>query len=407
MSDSLVTAVLERTSDGGRRGRLLAWPRSLAERHPTAARWLRTAWVVWSWLSLALYLVSLVLVPSLREGARPWLWCYWILIVWFLLARTKTLRWRLLALTFSAACVLAPLIGLVEVALARATGMDVNARDGAVLLAGPVEEALKLLPLVGILLLARKRARRLAVVDCLLVGLAAGLGFQAVEDAVRRLALTVNPQGLAGLLATLLHDPNDPAGGYAQYYFWLLPGALFGMVVVDHAMYNADESATGFGGPHDLRVPDWLLWLWRLWGHGLLERPLLVGLLVVALAADVQRLRHVWPLLPPVPELRWASVPAERMRRAVAPPSAHGPAGQPGRRTSRAIALTLRSGADLLSFVLHELALLFLAATGGEQLAGAQAPEGGARAGGQQPAGGPVPAGGHALGGAQAVEAGE
>ena len=372
MSDSLVTAVLERTSDGGRRGRLLAWPRSLAERHPTAARWLRTAWVVWSWLSLALYLVSLVLVPSLREGARPWLWCYWILIVWFLLARTKTLRWRLLALTFSAACVLAPLIGLVEVALARATGMDVNARDGAVLLAGPVEEALKLLPLVGILLLARRRARRLAVVDCLLVGLAAGLGFQAVEDAVRRLALTVNPQGLAGLLATLLHDPNDPAGGYAQYYFgllpgwsnsqnhayfgghhvltalvaagiglalrgrrrfgaklWLLPAALFGMVVVDHAMYNADESATGFGGPHDLRVPDWLLWLWRLWGHGLLERPLLVGLLVVALAADVQRLRHVWPLLPPVPELRWASVPAERMRRAVAPPSAHGPAGGP------------------------------------------------------------------------------
>jgi hypothetical protein len=56
--------------------------------------------------------VSLVLVSSLREGARPWLWCYWILVVWFLLARTKTLRWRFLALAFSAACVLAPLIGL-------------------------------------------------------------------------------------------------------------------------------------------------------------------------------------------------------------------------------------------------------------------------------------------------------
>jgi RsiW-degrading membrane proteinase PrsW (M82 family) len=159
-----------------------AWERwrarlgSLVVRHPVAARRLRVAWVTWTWLSLGLYAVALLLVPSLRQGMRPWLWCYWILLVWFLLGRTKTLSWRFLALTFSGASLLAPLIGLAEVAVAGLAGADVDARDGAVLIAGPLEETLKLVPLLVILPAARQRARRLGVVDHLLLGFAAGLG---------------------------------------------------------------------------------------------------------------------------------------------------------------------------------------------------------------------------------------
>ena len=436
-------------------GRVVAWARSQAERRPLVAARVRTGWVVWTWLSLACYLLGLVLVPSLRQGLRPWLWCWWILVVWFLLARTKTLTWRSLALTFSGACLLAPLIGVVELLVARVMGADVNARDGAVLIAGMVEEPLKLLPLLLVPVVAgRRRARRLAVADYLLLGLAAGLGFQAVEDAIRRLALSVHPQGLFGLLGVLFGaNPNDPHGGYPQYGFgllpgwsdqggraffaghgvltalvaagiglavrgrrrfgaraWLLPLALLGMAMVDHAMYNASGQASGSGGPHDLRVPGWLLHAWRLWGHGLLERPLLVALLLVALLADVRRLRRAWPLLPPLPVVLWTRRPARWAAGAAARLVRDLPndAAPVFRRCAQSAAGTLATAGQAASFVLHELALLAVSATGGRAApdtgAGPQAvPEAGREA---QPAARPearLPQAGPPIGGESAA----
>jgi hypothetical protein len=96
--------------------------------------------------------------------------------------------------------------------------------------------------LLLIMLFARPRARRLAVADYLLLGLAVGLGFQAVEDAMRRLALTVHPQGLLGLLSSLLGgNPDDPASGYPQYGLGLLPG------------WSDNHGRAFFGGHHRRR----------------------------------------------------------------------------------------------------------------------------------------------------------
>lgn len=410
-------------------GRLAHAVRRFARRHPVLVRRMRVGWTVWSWLSLVLFAAALVLVPSARAGARPWLWCYWILIVWFLLARTKTLSWGLVALTFTGACLLAPLIGLADVAVAGLLDADINGQDGAVLVAGPAEETLKLLPLGVLAVVARPRVRRLAVVDWLLLGLAAGLGFQAVEDAMRRLALTVRPGGLLGMLAELLRpDPDDPAGGLPQYglgllpgwsdhageaffaghhvgtalvavavglalrgrqrlgsVLWLLPAGLLGMVVVDHAMFNAVSSGAvpppgvpgvrlpevRGGGPfaidlHLVQVPEWLVRVWDLWGNGSLQRPLLVGLLLVGMAADADRLLRVGALLPPLPEVTWTALPA-RWGQALATRAPH-PRTDAARlvRRARSAAATLAASAGVtVTVVTHELALL-AAATNGE-----------------------------------------
>ena len=49
-------------------------------------------------------------------------------------------------------------------------------------IAGPVEETLKLLPLAAVAWFATNRWRRMGVADHLLLGVAAGAGFQLTEE---------------------------------------------------------------------------------------------------------------------------------------------------------------------------------------------------------------------------------
>jgi len=73
-----------------------AW-RRWSLRHGTALRRLRRARSVWLWLSLAWLLVLVVARPELRESLRVFARVYWLLVVWFLLTRTRTVPWRLVA----------------------------------------------------------------------------------------------------------------------------------------------------------------------------------------------------------------------------------------------------------------------------------------------------------------------
>jgi len=57
--------------------------------------------VVEAWLCVPLLLVMYVAVPTVQQGVRVWLPIYWLLILWFLLARTKTVSWRLVATVFA------------------------------------------------------------------------------------------------------------------------------------------------------------------------------------------------------------------------------------------------------------------------------------------------------------------
>jgi hypothetical protein len=59
-------------------------------------RWVRL-WAITLWVGLAALLVVLVLVPEFRIWLRIWLWLYALLVAWFVVARTRTVSWRLVA----------------------------------------------------------------------------------------------------------------------------------------------------------------------------------------------------------------------------------------------------------------------------------------------------------------------
>src|SRR5262245_59242964 len=104
--------------------------RAWAAGHPRLARSLRRAWVVWTVGSVVAYLLALSFVPAWRTATAPWLWSYYALLLVFLAARTKTVSWRFVAAAFSAGALLAPVIGLLEVAFAEVIDADVGFRDG-------------------------------------------------------------------------------------------------------------------------------------------------------------------------------------------------------------------------------------------------------------------------------------
>src|SRR4051812_38758716 len=85
--------------------RVRAGSGSVAGRHPVASRRIRRLAIAWTWLSIPVVVLALILVPSLHHAIRVAAWCYVMLVMWFLAARTKTLSWRAVALTLSAACV--------------------------------------------------------------------------------------------------------------------------------------------------------------------------------------------------------------------------------------------------------------------------------------------------------------
>jgi hypothetical protein len=238
-----------------------------AARHPRLVRALRTAWITWAAGSVVAYLLALSFVPAWRTATAPWLWSYYALLLMFLAARTKTVSWRLVAGAFSAGALVTPAIGALEVGFAEVIDAEVGFRDGTVLIAGPFEEVLKLTPLFLVMAFARRR-RGLATVDFLLVGYASGLGFQAVEDAIRRIAL----EDRVPTLGDVARQFEGGASGLPEYGGgWLTGGAL--LTVPDQAFFPGHAvttaiAAAGVGlgfrlrrrlGPLTLLVPVALL----------------------------------------------------------------------------------------------------------------------------------------------------
>lgn len=203
----------------------VAW-RAWAGRHERLVRRLRVARAVWLWGSLAWLLVLLVVRPEVRESLRVFVAVYWLLLVWFFLARTRTVSWRAVAGMFAVGVVWAGVVGLALRGLAQQVGAhhfgsvtvpgQVRGLGPMVAIAGVGEESAKLVPLVVVAVVAAVRVRRFAVTDWLLLGFASCLGFQAFEELARRVTAHVTRPGLLDLL---LGDPGDrgPATGYPQY----------------------------------------------------------------------------------------------------------------------------------------------------------------------------------------------
>lgn len=296
-------------------------------------------------------------MPELRLGMRAYLGALWVVVAWFALARTKTLTWSGF-LRFFAVCVPWSIgIGVFSTALAaRVARMDflaVSETGAQVAIAGIVEEAGKLVPVVLLALLAPRRAARFATIDWLLLGLASGTAFLAVEEAVRRTAAATGNAGFASMLGLTPDGVLPP--GYVQFGLFpiptamgaddgwslapttvaelgghaimtalvtglaglaiaawparrrlaglalgLLPVAMLWSAIADHAMYNAgldlfsalpgDGDTPAWLDPDSTTIPWWLRVPWSLLGHGHGRVVVFLALVVVCLLVDAGRL---------------------------------------------------------------------------------------------------------------------
>lgn len=339
------------------------WWQLLAERrsrwltaHPRLARtWAVTRMVVL--FGSLLWLAALWLfMPELRLGMRAYLGCLWVVIAWFALARTKTLTWHGF-LGFFTVCVpwsvaIGALTTTMATSMARYEFLRVSETGAQVAIAGIVEETGKLIPVVLLALLAPRRAARFATIDWLLLGLASGTAFLAVEEAVRRTALATGNAGLGSLLGPptdavlppgyvtfglapiptpmsadgALLAPTTAAqfGGHAiltalvtglfglALAAWqarrrltaltlaLLPATALWSAIADHAMYNAgldlfsalpgNNDTPAYLDPDTTTLPWWLRIPWSLLGHGHGRITAFLILALACLLVDAARL---------------------------------------------------------------------------------------------------------------------
>lgn len=351
--------------------------------HPRAARRARRAWCWWSWAAVAAVLVTLLLVPTTRSGVTVLFVVPYVLWQVWLLCRSKTISWDSYARALAAGIVLAPLIGLAELGVVRALGLAVDDPVALVWVAGPVEEALKVAPLLLVLGLARQRSRRLAVVDIALLGTALGAGFSVVEELLR--ALTAGSTVGFDVLELVIGWSETTSGtrfaGHAVLTglvalgvglairlrphlgrrSLILPVVLFAVAVLDHSLFNASNAgAVG-------TVPGWMQGLHRAWGAGRQAPWLFVLLLLAGTVLDYRVLDGVRGALPALPgrspDARVAAG-AERLA-AWLPRRLPDDAAPLFRRSAAAVPLALRSVATAAAQAAYEVIVALAAARHG------------------------------------------
>jgi hypothetical protein len=300
-----------------------ARPRATARGDERACE-LRKALSVASWLSLAWLVLLYAFEPELRSPMRLFLPLGYLLVIWFFLARTKTLSWQSVAGLFAACLPWSVGVGMACHAVAAAAGVQVDDLGARTAVAALTEQSLTLVPLLAIALVFPSRVKRFSVTDWLLVGFATGLSLQAIQEFSRldgphshyslspiSGGLSTGGAGFAGqhLLTALTavtiglavagwrHSGNPRLNPIARNVWRTLaviaPLGCWWLTVSVHAGYNASQEAgSRWLTTSEPSVP-WPLRLgWRLGGHGFGLGWLLLGLLLVALLVDAGRLRN-------------------------------------------------------------------------------------------------------------------
>lgn len=257
------------------------------------------------WTAFAVLLLVTLTSGEMRAALGAWLGSAWVAFLLLLVLRTKTLGWSAFWWVFTASLLWSVVVGLVlRVAADTVTGAGVDSPGPAVAIASLGEESLKLVPLLVVALLAPARVQRFGVADWMLLGVASGAAFTAVEESLRRVtAIGVDggdlpahftrfglwglELGYGGVHAYPGHHAATAVIGAAigvgvvlvrrgsrdiglRRLGWTLGGIVVPVVawwlfVVRHATLNAYVSEVGLPGPMDLTervLPD----SWgRLW----------------------------------------------------------------------------------------------------------------------------------------------
>jgi len=306
-----------------------AW---LAARPVVAARWARVR-AVGLWVALVWVVVLLVVVPDVRGSVRAYAGSFLMVVVWFTLARTKTLSWAWTARLFTACVAWSAVIGWFTLQVASVLGLRAGSDGSGIALAGFLEESGKLVPLLVLVVVAPGRVRRFATVDWALVGFVSGAAFNAYEDALRQVVVqqswlfwgvsektyTLNPWASGRFVTTdgFAVSPGHhiwtamTAMGIGLAIAWwragrrgsrvmacVLPVAMVLLAIAEHASYNAHDTSSSWPEHAGAGFSPVLSGLWSVTGHGRASTVVSVLLLLACLAVDVHR-RHQAALLSP------------------------------------------------------------------------------------------------------------
>ena len=166
--------------------------------------------MVLTWVSLLIVAVTLAVSPVARTVLGAWIGCFWIVAVCFWLARGKTVSWGMTSGFFALSMPWAGAVGWLSFQVAAAARVPVSQTASQVVIAGVVEELAKLAPVCLVAVIAPGRVRRLLIQDWLVLGVACGAGFMAVEEVARRLTYVLG--NTPGLQLTKAVCPEAPEG---------------------------------------------------------------------------------------------------------------------------------------------------------------------------------------------------
>ncbi|MDA0564301.1 PrsW family intramembrane metalloprotease [Streptomonospora sp. S1-112] len=300
--------------------------RAAARRESGAAGPLRTLRGAWAWAMLAVLLAAPFFVPGTAAAVPVAAGALWLLAQLAWLSRSRTVAFATLVRVLLLGALLVWPVALVENAASAALGVETWV--SATYIAVAVEEAAKLLPLLLLRIPARRRFRRMAAVDYLLLAAASGAGFQLAETLLRAL-----PQGPWGgvvplpapaLLAFLPGGVVMPHAGveFAGHavltgligagiglavvgrrrhglWLWLVPFAAVWLAVLDHMVFNAAVAEVELGAPLELHPATAVFY--GLTGSGGAARWLLAALLLWCVLLDYRMARAAADVTPPLP----------------------------------------------------------------------------------------------------------
>lgn len=202
-----------------------------------ALRILMRVRMVLTWVSLLIMAVTLAVSPVARTVLGAWIGCFWIVAVCFWLARGKTVSWGMTSGIFAISMPWAGAVGWISFQVAAAARVPVDHAASQVVIAGVVEELAKLAPICLVAVIAPGRVRRLLIQDWLVLGVACGAGFMAVEEVARRLAFILG--NTPGLQLSKAICPESPTG-----IVECMHARTFGL----SPFYEGDPSPTAYAG---------------------------------------------------------------------------------------------------------------------------------------------------------------
>ncbi|MBA9025748.1 PrsW family intramembrane metalloprotease [Peribacillus huizhouensis] len=287
---------------------------------------IKTAYAIFSWLSLLAFVLSLFFVKESRTMMIQYLWSFYVLLQFWFLCRSKTMPWKQVVLFVLAGVFLVvPFTTLTVNAFHVLFGGKTSDTWSIAVITPIFEELWKLLPL-GIFLLFSRRASAMSLSDYTLIGAATGVGFQLMEELSRR---WLNPGAIdysttmfggkmihwdfwtlfpgrfeASFLPTLMtvsHPVHTAmvalACGIAYRlrkrltkWVFLFPAILLLWSILDHMANNGQ-----------LKLPDWVFRLHDWTGSGYKTQPVFLLMLVASIFADYWSLNKIRNRLPSLP----------------------------------------------------------------------------------------------------------